>query len=102
MNAYDIAYIKYKDDHVAEEYPLFYLKAKDKPLFYEGVKVEDLRIDEYESRNLDNKEDFVVLWDVRLSNIDTGIINIARTIFICMLLSIGAIYFSKDANELVL
>lgn len=78
------------------------MKALDKPLYYQGPNVDDLRIDEYESVNLDDREDFVALYDVRSKNLDTGFINIARTIFICMLLSIGAIYFAKDANELVL
>ena len=31
-----------------------------------------------------------------------GYINIGRTIFICILLAIGALYFSRDADNLVL
>ena len=37
-------------------------------------------------------------WDVRVESI----INIVRTIFICILLTIGALFFSRDAETLVL
>jgi hypothetical protein len=29
-------------------------------------------------------------------------LNIAKTVFVCIVLALGAIYFNKDANELVL
>jgi hypothetical protein len=31
-----------------------------------------------------------------------GVIGICRTLFICLLLTIGSIFFTKDANTLVL
>ncbi len=31
-----------------------------------------------------------------------GIISLSRTIFVCIVLAIGSIYFSQDANNLVL
>ena len=32
----------------------------------------------------------------------TAILNLARTIFVCIILSVGALFFSKDANDIAL
>jgi hypothetical protein len=80
----------YISKHLAEYEPLILLKVPDKPIWRNGPNKDDLRVDEYESVNLNNEE-YVALYDARPNNINLGIINIIRTIFICGLLSMGAI-----------
>jgi hypothetical protein len=87
---YDLAVSDYISVHLAEYQPLILLKVPDKPIWKNGPNKEDLRVDEYESVNIDN-EVYVALYDARPNNINLGIINIIRTIFICVLLSMGAI-----------
>jgi hypothetical protein len=87
---YDLAVADYISTHLAEYQPLILLKVPDKPIWKNGPNKDDLRVDEYESVNLNN-EDYVALYDARPNNINLGIINIVRTIFICFLLSMGAI-----------
>jgi hypothetical protein len=60
----------------------------------------DLRLDEYESFTGDYEA--VSIYDNRFYTENEGIVGIGRTLFICILLTIGSIYFTKDANVLVL
>jgi len=44
----------------------------------------------------------VAIYDGRADNSLDAALGIARTIFVCIVLTMGALYFSKDANDLVL
>ncbi len=47
-------------------------------------------------------DNFVAVFDLRaISQLNAGL-GIARTVFICIVLAGGAIFFSKDANDLVI
>ena len=65
-----------------------------------GRDIEEYRLDEYESIKIN--EDFWCLYNVIPNNQIQGFINLGRTLFICALLTTAAIYFTKDANDLVL
>lgn len=39
---------------------------------------------------------------IRKTNIFTSSLSLGRTVFVCFVLTCGAIYFSKDANDLAL
>ena len=58
-----------------------------------------MRSEEYEAFSVG---EFVAYTNSRLDAIVEGYISICRTIFICILLSVGAVYFSRDAEVLVL
>lgn len=46
--------------------------------------------------------DSVAIFDLREETRLSAGLNIAKTIFVCIVLTLGAIYFTKDANELVI
>lgn len=57
---------------------------------------------EKEFVTLSNNDSFVAVFDLRkTSKLNAGL-GIARTVFICVVLAGGAIFFSKDANDLVI
>ncbi len=58
-----------------------------------------LRTEEYEKYEVG---EFTAYTNTRLDAIVEGYISITRTIFICILLSVGALFFSRDAEILVL
>jgi hypothetical protein len=45
---------------------------------------------------------FIVFYDQSWSNDVESILSISRTIFVCIVLSIASIFFTNDANKLVL
>ena len=46
--------------------------------------------------------EFDVFYSIKAKSELESIISLCRTIFICIVLAIGSIYFSQDANNLVL
>ena len=65
-----------------------------------GTSLNDLRIDEYEVVTSSN-DSFAIYNTRELARVGAAV-SIARTIFICFLLSIGSYFFNRDANVLVL
>lgn len=61
-----------------------------------------LRIVEKEFVTLNNNDSFVAVFDLRTTSKLNAGLGIARTVFICVVLAGGAIFFSKDANDLVI
>ena len=61
--------------------------------------VENLRLEEYEEFIVG---DFSAYYNNKSEAKANAYINIGRTIFICILLTIGALFFSRDAEILVL
>jgi len=56
---------------------------------------------EYYSRSAP-KTSFLVVYSLKYNTIAEGVIGLCRTLFICVVLGIGSIYFTSDANKLVL
>jgi hypothetical protein len=56
----------------------------------------------YETWSDKYKDSFVAVIDVRHKTQANAIINICRTIYVSIVLTVGALMFSKDANELAL
>ena len=81
--------------------PLIYLNYKLVD-YYKSTTVnyEDLRQDERNYFSYDDNA--IAIYDKRYDTTLNAILSIFRTIFVCLVLTIGALYFSKDANELVL
>ena len=52
---------------------------------------------------IDGEADKVeIILDGRLINVKQAWINILRTFFVCMVLTMGALWFSSDVNEIAL
>lgn len=68
------------------------------------VAIESYRADEYSSfsKKAKNGLDFVVIYSTRNYLIIESIIALSRTVFVSVVLAIAAVYFQKDANNLVL
>jgi class 3 adenylate cyclase len=94
-------YIAYHED---DAYPLIYISYEDmKSETYEwdtDTKTEDLRFAEKYYASSDYEA--VAVFDIRYENRVTSGLNICRTVFVCIVLTLGAIYFTKDANDLVI
>lgn len=85
--------------------PLIYLEAG--PLSYEDstVDINALRLEErnlvYPTNSSCNSF-YVAIFDMRSSVQLDSMLSIIQTIFVCIVLTIGAIIFTKDANDLVI
>jgi len=66
--------------------------------------LQSYRLDEYAAFQIEAKNGlmFTAIYDTRSYLIVEAIINLSRTIFVSVVLAISAIYFQKDANNLVL
>lgn len=93
----------YVDEYKSIDTPLILLRTDDSALDYEtGTNSDKLRIVEKEFVTLQDNDSFVAVFDLRkTSRLNAGL-GIARTVFICVVLAGGAIFFSKDANDLVI
>ncbi len=65
------------------------------------TKASDLRATEQEVVQID-EANYVAVFDLRQDTRLNAGLGIARTFFVCFVLSAGALYFSKDANDLVI
>lgn len=94
-------YIAYHED---DDYPLIYFSYEDidgKTYEWEtDTKSEDLRFAEKYFASSDHES--VAVFDIRYENRVSSGLNICRTVFVCIVLTLGAIYFTKDASELVI
>ena len=55
-----------------------------------------------EKRYFIHNENIIAIFDITYDNDLNAILGIVRTIFVCSVLTVGALFFSKDANDLVL
>lgn len=92
-------YIDYHSDHIR---PIVYLEYENTTGKYDwesSTSYADLRYNEiYYSAT----GDFISIFDLRYDAKLTSILNICRTIFICIVLALGSIYFSKDSEDLII
>lgn len=101
---------------LSENYPLVFLQGRiinpgpdqSEYLFdtYESnPKLTTLRVDEYMSFNLasdDGKVEFISSYSTKKQSQLEAIMGISRTTFVCLVLSVSSIFFTKDAQVLVL
>jgi hypothetical protein len=91
-----------------KDYPLVYLKAGDPNLEFSpeafiveeyDPKLETLRISEFGSVTLkaENGLEFIASYSTKKYVTIESIINILRTAFICVVLSLASIYFTQDS-----
>ena len=98
---YTLSYNEYFTHHEKDDkFPLIYLRAKDKPL-YQTEDLGDLRMSEYVEFTFSDTE-FKSAIDQRYLAKFEAWLSIGRTLFICVVLSIGSIFFNSDATTLIL
>ena len=93
---------EYKEYHLDQIRPIVYLSIETSSLNYswEGeISPDDLRINE---SHYAYETDALAVFDLRQEIQLGAILNLCKTIFICIVLTMGALYFTKDANELVI
>ena len=86
------------------DYKLIYIECPGFDVWEQEPFIDDLRTDELQTvivEGFDGKE-FIVFYENKYNVRVAGIIGISRTLFICTVLSVGSIFFSSDANTLVL
>ena len=50
----------------------------------------------------DNSDNVLIILDGRKVATTQALINICRTVFVCLVLTLGALWFSQDVNEIAL
>jgi hypothetical protein len=103
--AFSNAFNSYRDFHSTLRTPIFYVEARE--LFYsdDSVNEELLRDTEkayYFPSNEDAFEYYMAIVDSRADTKLEAIFGISQTIFVCIVLTIGAFMFTQDATELVI
>lgn len=99
--AFDLTREVFIDYHSSDIRPLIFLSltAESRSVVWQTEKPADLRVEEayyiVEGAN-------VAVFDTRYDTRMTAELSICRTVFICIVLSLGAIYLTKDANTLVI
>ena len=97
-------------DYIAQykagtDQPVAYVYEPVYGLNYMSTDPATLRDDEKEETRLNYgnyADDFVAILDIREKLKLNSIINITRTIFVCIVLTMAAYYFTKDADDLAL
>jgi hypothetical protein len=93
---------EYIDYHDGRRRPIIYLEYElsDGSIWtWEDTDPDDLRRLE---KHVTTDDDFKAVFDLREDTRFEAGLNIAKTVFVCIVLTLGAIFFTKDANELVL
>ena len=93
------AFIEY---HKNDKRPLVYLNWINTTGTFDwshGVDYNDLR---YTEIYYVSYKDFIAIFDIRYDSKLTSLLNIFKTLFICIVLTLGALYFTKDAEDLVI
>lgn len=102
MSSFDIVLKEYISYHKNDIRPLVYLSWQNETGTYEwehGIKYNDLRYTEIYYFSYNN---FIAIFDTRYDSKLTSLLNIFKTVFICVVLTLGAVYFTKDAEDLVI
>jgi hypothetical protein len=71
---------------------------------FQSQNPDDLRADEKDELFVYRNDGVIMrcVVNLRADITDNAILNISRTVFVCLLLTMGTMFFSKDAHELVL
>jgi len=99
MSSYEKGVDFYIDDRSSHELPLFRVKLPGR-VKWEDESLSDFRSDEYGA--FDGDFDSEGFYDIRLLVKIDAIINIARTLMVCVMLGLASYYFNKDAQRMVL
>lgn len=92
-------YIDYHEDTIR---PIVYLQFENDTGKYEWESSTPFSNLRYNEIYYSDSGDFISIFDLRYDAKLTSGLNICRTIFICIVLTLGSVYFSKDSEELII
>lgn len=92
----------YLFQHQSVGTPLIKILAQNLTWESEKISIKDLRASEKDAITLEDSDDYIAIFDLRSVTRLTAGLSIVRTIFVCVLLTTGSLYFSKDAHEIVI
>jgi len=97
------SYDEYVDWHTKLDIPLVYLEIEGYGTIWEESpdRYKDLRSQEIETAFASDGNS-KAYWDISLLNKYESILNISRTLLVCLLLGLGSYWFNRDATSLVL
>lgn len=104
---YELVKEKFIKETKSIKYPTVYLEVggvvqyESKSTDYNDLRATEKSAYQYTSKT-DKDVDFLVVLSLRYNSRAEGIIGICRTLFVCIVLGIGSIFFTSDANKLVL
>ena len=98
---FNTTFDSYISEHLDIRTPLILVNAKDRTWEKDNITPNDLRSSEKDIVAIENG-DYVSVFDLRNNTRLTAGLGICRTIFVCFVLAAGALFFSKDANDLVI
>ena len=102
LEGFEIVKNKYVNYHKKDIRPLVYLSWKNETDNYEWQADTDYNDLRYNEIYYYAKGDFVSIFDIRYDARLTSLLNIFKTLFICVILTLGALYFTKDSEDLVI
>jgi hypothetical protein len=103
-DGFKAAYESYKNEHVNIRTPLILLNILEMDEYtWQSTEVNpnDLRTSEKEVVEIDDYK-YLAIFDLTANTTLTAGLGLCRTIFVCFVLALGALFFSKDANDLVI
>jgi len=95
-------YCDYLYQHQNVGTPLIKIVAKNLTWESDLISITDLRASEKDAIALEDSDEFLAIFDLRSVTRMTAGLSIVRTIFVCVVLTTGSLYFSKDAHEIVI
>lgn len=100
---FELAWESYIEKHIALDTPLIYLELIDVDTWSEGPELTSLRSSEALYVTVTSEDqDSIAVFDMRSKTRLEAILNITRTVFVCLVLGFSSISLSKDAQELVI
>lgn len=103
---FEFFFNEYVTQHKDDSLPLIYLQVTNKDTWDCSTNPDDLRDVEVYIVMLDAEDDYeyfsYAIIDLRTQTSLQAGINMIKTFFICLVLTIGSVMFSKDTNEIVL
>ena len=98
-------YLDYIDYNTNREYPIIYCQIPSISKSFISMNPGDLRNQEKQQLSYTlSKYDqpFITTINIRSNQITISMLNILRTLFVCMILALGSYFFTKDVNNLAL
>ena len=93
---------EYISHHKSDIRPIVFLSWKNNSGSYEWNSQTDYNDLRYNELYYYSYKDFISIIDTRYDSKLASILNIFKTLFICLVLTLGALYFTKDAEVLVI
>ncbi|OMJ92736.1 hypothetical protein SteCoe_4489 [Stentor coeruleus] len=106
QSKFNFFFNEYIEQHKKDSLPLIYLEVTNKLKWNSSINPDNLRDVEVNIITLDAEDTYeyfsFAIYDLSSQTSMQAGINMIKTFFICLVLTIGSVMFSKDTNEIVL